>query len=129
MKKYLAILFLPTMFCSCDDFFEKDISERSVDIIAPLGRTSLPAGDVAFRWHAMERATGYRFTLVEPSFDRAARILADTLIVADSVARSYGCTVLLDAGEYEWSVEAFNTAYASKERISSLTVVDAEERR
>ena len=129
MKKYLAILLLPTMFCSCDDFFETDISKRSVDIIAPTSGACLPAGDVAFRWHAMERATGYRFTLVEPSFDKASRICADTLIMADSVARTYGCTIPLDSGEYEWSVEAFNTAYASKERVSSLTVVDAEEER
>lgn len=128
MKKYLAILFCLPLLAACDDFFETDISKRSVDIIAPTDGAHVPSGDIAFRWHAVERATGYRFALVEPSFDSAARILADTLIAADSVARTYGCRLNMDAGEYEWSVEAFNTAYASRTTVLSLTVTDDEER-
>ena len=128
MKKYLAIIICPLLLAACDDFFETDISKRNVDIIAPTNGVRVTAGDIAFRWYAVERATGYRFTLVEPSFDSAARILADTLIAADSVARTYGCRLNMDAGEYEWSVEAFNTAYASRTTVFSLTVIGDEER-
>ncbi len=128
MRKYLAIILCLLLFAACDDFFETDISERSVDVIAPTDGAHVPSGDIAFRWHALERASGYRFTLVEPSFDSASQILADTLIMADSVAKSYGCRMNMAAGEYEWSVEAFNTAYASRTTVFSLTVTSEEER-
>lgn len=126
MKRYLLLLLSLSLLAACDDFFETDISSREVNVIAPVDGAGVPAGDIAFRWHSMDRASGYRFTLVEPSFDAAARILADTLIVADSVARSYGCRINLAAGEYEWSVEAFNSAYASERSVSSLTVAEAD---
>lgn len=127
MKKYLAIILCLPLLAACDDFSETDISGRSVDVIAPTDGARVSVGDIAFRWHAMERASGYRFTLVEPSFDSAARILADTLIMADSIAKSYGCRLNMTAGEYEWSVGAFNTAYAGQTTVFSLTVTGEEE--
>lgn len=47
---------------------------------------------------------------------------SDTVIYADSLARSYGCRVELTAGEYEWSVTGFNGGYRTRTEVRSLTV-------
>lgn len=52
--------------------------------------------------------------------------MADTVIYADSLSRSYGCRVELTAGEYEWSITGFNSGYKTRTGVRSLTVVDSE---
>lgn len=125
MKKYIVIILILFVCTACDDFFETDISSNEIEIIAPVDGVRIPAGDITFRWLPVDHAVGYRFMLVQPSFD-AARMLADTLISADSIARTYGCLMNLKTGKYEWSVEAFNSSYVSERCISSLTVIEAE---
>lgn len=124
MKKLLPLLFaLLTAGC---EVLEEDISGREVRIVAPADGVSVVAGKVDFRWLATACAAGYEFTVVAPSFAAAGCVLADTVIYADTLARSYGCRVELEAGQYQWSVRGFNGGYTTRTEVRSLTVIAAE---
>lgn len=122
MKKIFLYLLCLAAASACDDFFEVDISKRRVEAIAPGDGTELTEGKVGFRWNRLRDATGYRFTLLTAR----QSIVADTLIFADTLSRSYGCTLALEADEYQWSVYAFNAAYETQPEVRSLTVIAEE---
>ena len=121
MKKLLPLLFL-LLSVGCE-VLEEDISHDRVPVVAPADKVSVAAGAVDFRWAAVEYATGYEFTAVSPSFAAAGRVVADTVIRADTL----GCRLSLPAGEYEWCVTGFNGGYKTPGEIRSLTVLPAEE--
>lgn len=125
MKKLLSLLFL-LLPVGCE-VLEEDISHDRVPVVAPADKVSVAAGTVDFRWAAVEYATGYEFTVVSPSFAAAGRVVADTVIRADTLARRFGCRLSLSAGEYEWCVIGFNGGYKTPREIRSLTVLPAEE--
>ena len=124
MNKLLPVLFA-LLAVGCE-VLEEDISGKEVRITAPADRTTLAPGRGEFRWAAMQYAAGYEFTVVAPSFGAAERIVADTVIYADSLSHSYGCRVDLTAGEYEWSVTGFNGGYRTRTEVRSLTVAVPE---
>lgn len=124
MKK-LRLLLFALLAAGCE-VLEENISGKEVRIIAPADRVSVTAGKVAFLWQVADHAAGYEFTVVAPSFAAAGRIVADTVIYADTLARSYGCHVELETGEYEWSVRGFNAGYTTRAETRALTVVPAE---
>lgn len=124
MKKLLPLLFV-LLTAGCE-VLEEDISGREVSVLAPADGVSVVAGKVDFRWLATACAAGYEFTVVAPSFAAAERIVADTVLRADTLARSYGCRVDLAAGEYEWSVRGFNGGYTTRTETRALTVIAAE---
>ena len=119
MKRFF-ILPLLLLACGACDILEEDISKDPVRVIAPTDT-------VKFRWQGVEYATGYEFTLVSPSFEYADRLVADTVIYADSLSRSYGFDATLCAGRYQWRVTAFNSGYNAVGEINTLTVVNREE--
>lgn len=124
MKKLLPLLFV-LLTAGCE-VLEEDISGKEVRIVAPADRVCVTAGTVDFRWQAVDHAAGYEFTVVAPSFAAAGRVVADTVIYADTLARSYGCRVNLAEDEYQWSVRAFNGGYTTRTEVRTLTVVAAE---
>lgn len=79
------------------------------------------SGETLFRWRAVDRATGYELCVATEG-----RIVADTLLAADTLglARSYGCRLTLDAGNYEWTVAAFNSGYETSSPALRLTVAE-----
>lgn len=125
MKRWIYGLLLGVV-AGCE-VLEEDISGREVAVVAPAAGVAVAAGEVEFRWQALERAAGYEFTVVSPSFAEAARVVADTVIYADTLDRRFGCQVLLDEGIYQWSVRGFNGAYATTPVVRSLQVKPADE--
>lgn len=121
MRKLLPLLFA-LLAVGCE-VLEEDISGKEVQITAPADRTTLVPGRVEFRWAAMQYASGYEFTVVAPSFATARRTVVDTVIYADSLSRSYGYSVELAAGKYEWRVRGFNGSYRTLMETRSLTVI------
>lgn len=123
MKRLLFFLFL----LSACEVLEEDISDRTVSVVAPANGVAVRSGTVDFRWEAVDYAAGYEFTLVSPSFETAARVVADTVIWSDTLARHYGCRVTLAEGEYAWRVTGFNGGYATRPAERKLTVLPAPE--
>lgn len=112
------------LLCAACDILEEDISDRPIEIVGPACGAELSPGEVTFRWEAVEGASGYALRVVTPSFAEAGRIVADTLLAADTLglARSYGCHLRLEAGRYEWMVAAFNAGYETSSPALQLTV-------
>lgn len=121
MKKLIPLLCL-LLTAGCE-VLEEDISHKQVPAIAPADGVSVVAGSIGFRWSAVEYATGYEFTVVSPSFSAAGRVVADTVIWADTLGRRFGCRLALSEGEYEWSVTGFNGGYKTRTEVRGLTVV------
>ncbi|WP_295940250.1 hypothetical protein [uncultured Alistipes sp.] len=121
MKHLLFILCL-LLTAGCE-VLEEDISRKTVPIVAPVDKVSVQAGNVDFRWLAVEYAAGYELTVVAPSFAAAGRVVIDTVIYADTLDRRFGCRVALTQGEYEWSVTGFNGGYKTRTVERRLTVV------
>lgn len=125
MKRFF-IFSLLLLICVACDILEEDISKDRVRIIAPTDKALTEAGLVQFRWQGVEYATGYEFTLVSPAFEDADRLIADTVIYADTLARSYGFNATLQPGRYQWRVTAFNSGYNSLSEINTLNVVNGK---
>lgn len=121
MKHLLSCLSLLAAACGV---LEEDLSEHRIRIIGPLSGAAVPAGEVAFRWRAVEGAAHYEFSVVESSFAAVRRIVCDTLLTADTLAsvRSCGLRTTLAAGTYQWRVTAINGAYESAPAVQTLFV-------
>lgn len=119
-----AFALLPLAGCG---IIEEDMTGRQVGIIAPADGVQIAAGAVRFAWRGVETASGYELLVVSPSFGRAERIAADTVIRADSVSRGACCTIPLGEGNYEWSVRPFNSAYAGEPMTAKLHVITTVE--
>ena len=114
----LLILFL---VMGCRDVFEKDISEKEVELIAPADSVETPHATLTFVWEERDGATGYRLVVVSPSFDRIELYVLDTLVEGNQY------TYTLEPGRYEWGVRPENSAYEGIYRWRVLTVLENAE--
>ena len=114
----LLILFL---VMGCRDVFEKDISEKEVELIAPADSVETTHTTLTFVWEERDGATGYRLVVVSPSFDRIELYVLDTLVEGNQY------TYTLEPGRYEWGVRPENSAYEGIYRWRVLTVLENAE--
>ena len=114
----LLILFL---VMGCRDVFEKDISEKEVELIAPADSVETTHATLTFVWEERDGATGYRLVVVSPSFDRIELYVLDTLVEGNQY------TYTLEPGRYEWGVRPENSAYEGIYRWRVLTVLENAE--
>lgn len=110
---YLFVLVFVLGLVGCEDILEvPDISERSVNLLAPSDGSVLDDNAVNLNWEDMEEATGYSIQVASPSFENAAQILLDSVVEIDTLG--YLPTQLrqnLLNGSYEWRVKAFNSGF------------------
>lgn len=118
----LIILSAAVVLCGCDEFFEKNLEDKSIEVVAPVDMASLPEGNATLSWRELEGAKSYRVTVVSPSLASAARIVADTIIRTDSIARPMKLNLKVEQGSYQWRIFGINGGYRSKETVSSFNV-------
>lgn len=118
MKIYSRLLILMTLLLfSCDDITEiEDISNRTVNILAPTNDAVLNITDVTFSWNNVEDAENYRLQIATPSFENAAQIVADTLVTATHFTKT------LTIGNYEWRVRGENSGYQTSYSTQSFSI-------
>ena len=126
MKRIFLLLAAFALTTGCDDIFEPNLTNRTVTVIAPAEGAEMTEGTVTFLWEPASGARGYRLTIVAPDFDNATTVVADTLLMNDSltVRRSFRCA--LTGGSYQWSISAFNSAYATATSVFDLKIVRSE---
>ena len=105
----------------CEDFLEKDLSDKAPTLIAPADSVETLHQNLTFAWESMEGAENYRLIVVSPSFERAELYLLDTLVEK----LSFGVT--LTPRQYEWKVRAENSAYESLYTQRTFTIIEKEE--
>lgn len=120
--KSITLILTFLLLWGCDDIFEQDIEDASIEVIAPKHNTHAPAGEVTFLWRPLKGARSYRLTIVAPGFAAASRSVTDTTLRVDSLHSADRFTLTLDAGAYEWCLQGANGAYRTKETVYTLTV-------
>lgn len=88
---------------SCDDIFEKDITNDTIQIISPVNDAVVESNVVNFQWNSLEGAHKYRIQVTG----------ANKAIVLDSLVSKTNLTYPLTQGLYQWKVRGENFAYQS----------------
>lgn len=117
MKKKLPLLLLIAFFLiSCEALFVENISDKSVQILAPSSDTILSEGTINFSWNEVVDAEEYTFQIATPTFDNATQIITDTILISSSFDKE------LQVGEYEWRVKAKNSQYQTEYSVANFTI-------
>ncbi len=116
MKKIVIVMLLVTLLVGCEAILVDNISDKNVEILAPVNGTVMTSGDITFSWKSLEGADEYQVRIATPNFLNATKILADTVVTKTTFVNN------LAAGEYEWVVFGINSEYQSKEEIYKLTL-------
>lgn len=102
MKNLSILMFILVVLAGCKEFIEPSISKKQVVLLAPVNGTESVQYAQNFWWEEVEDALKYRLQVVSPSFDKAARLVLDTLVMKNKFKST------LDPGTYEWRVSAEN---------------------
>lgn len=116
--KSMGIVIL--LLTGCSDIFEKNISEKRVDLVAPADQAETFHPVLTFAWEEVEGATDYRLIVVSPSFEEAQLYVLDTLIAGHQFSRQ------LQPGRYEWKVRPENSAYQGLYTSRVVTVLNED---
>lgn len=117
----LLILLILLLFFGCEDFFEKDISEKKVELLAPADSVFTACVRQTFLWDELEGASAYRLLIVSPAFVKPEVCLLDTLLSVPRFAFE------LEPGNYMWRVRAENSAWKSEPTERTLVVLPVNE--
>lgn len=98
------ILFaLAIVTVSCEDIFEEDITNDTIQIISPLNGSIIESNVVKFQWNSLKGADKYRVQVYG----------TNQTIVLDSLVSKTNLTCPLIQGVYQWRVRGENFAYQS----------------
>ncbi|MCC8035831.1 MAG: hypothetical protein LIO77_07885 [Rikenellaceae bacterium] len=123
MKKISSILLVGIFIAvSCGEIFEKNIENKTVEVISPAHGVAVAEGETTFLWREVVSATHYHITIVSPDFATSSRVVVDT-IMPDTVLKRFAFTHRLDPGNYQWNIRAWNFAYRTRENILALEVI------
>ncbi|GAB1856642.1 hypothetical protein MHTCC0001_14770 [Flavobacteriaceae bacterium MHTCC 0001] len=118
MKKLLITL-LCCGFLTCDDIIEvTDISQETVELLAPTDSAVVTTDAVTFTWEPVGDAETYKLQLATPSFASASQIVLDSTVIKTTFTKT------LANGNYEWRLRAENSAYTTQ-YFSNAFSVDA----
>ncbi|WP_075341345.1 hypothetical protein [Tenacibaculum agarivorans] len=111
----LTLVFVITLI-GCESFFEEDISDEKVLVLAPVDGVTVDAGTIKFSWEAISGTDEYKFQVATPTFSTATQIVEDTNITETSIS------IKLEKGEYEWRVKAMNTEHETPFTTYKITI-------
>lgn len=110
----VGLLYLTT---SCEDIInEENISNKSIQLIAPANNVSLTAGEISFHWETQSGADRYNIQIATPNFTEAKQVLLDTIISKTNIKKSLGIN------NYEWRVKGLNSAYETNFTTQTFVV-------
>lgn len=106
---------------SCDDFFEEDISDRTIQVVCPTDGAELSSSKLSFVWKEEEGAESYHVIVVSPSFKNIQSYVCDTILT------DYKFELELPAGDYQWSLQGKNSGYESLTNYLTFKIASDEE--
>jgi len=109
------------LWTGCDDLFEKDLTGRTVHLIAPSDSVVTALSAQTFWWNAMDGALAYELNIVTTSFDSIVQLVLDTTISGTQFQHT------LWPGQFQWRVRAVNGSSASNYTTHTLTVDTASD--
>lgn len=121
MRKKILIISLLVVSFSCESLlFEEDISNYSLNLLAPSEGSVLKSTQVYFNWEELEGATSYELQIAKPSFAEAEQFLVNEVIETSNFSES------LQVGNYEWRVRGINNASRSPYVSASFSIEESE---
>jgi hypothetical protein len=115
--KFIFLLFFLALF-SCEGvILETDITDRRVALVAPYDKAQFFSTSVTFSWVNVADATKYHLQIAKPNFENPLQIVLDTTITSNSFTQQLPVT------DYEWRVQAINSAYKTLFTSRFFTVV------
>ena len=105
---------------ACNDFFEMNISKKTITIMAPGNGASLSTPAVTFLWDSVPGATKYEIQIVSPSFNNIQYLVVDSTITGGN---KFVYTV--GPGKYQWRMKAFNNSSSTNFSATDSFRVDS----
>jgi len=120
MKKTIAPLMVALwVLVACEEvFYQKDISEIPLTIVAPADSVIVDTVAVLFSWMPVKEASKYHLQVVTPGFDNASQMLVDSFTVKTSLHKE------LTVGDCQWRVKALNSISETAYTTGSFTISD-----
>lgn len=112
----LQLLTAAFMLSSCNDIFEKDISNNTINIQSPPDNYVSQNYQVVFIWGESKGIQKYRLQIATPSFDSVQRVVVDT------VTTSLNLTLTLFPGRYQWRLRGENNSSNTNYQTRTLIV-------
>ena len=96
-----VIVILFTMAASCDDILEKNITDKTITIIAPTEGINIDSNTISFQWNTIDGADQYNVQVLNNT---------NTLVI-DSLVNTNSLSHELIPGNYSWRVKGKNFAH------------------
>lgn len=116
MKKKMLLLITVLLLINCEAIFVEDISDQSLELLAPSNNAEVTSGIVKFHWTNITDADNFLIQIATPSFKNASQIILDSITADTTIATS------LEVGEYQWRVKAENSEYSTDFSTNNFTV-------
>ncbi|PQJ76538.1 hypothetical protein [Polaribacter glomeratus] len=116
MKKKLIYFAVLLLFYNCEVFFEEDISNEQVLLLAPSNNSEVVAGSIQFNWQEVLEATDYQIQIATPDFEQASQIVLDSIVTNTIYTKD------LEVGAYQWRIKASNSGYSTGYQTNSFSV-------
>ena len=107
-KPYIIIVIL-LLLVGCKEIIEvPNITNETVLLVAPTDSTEVSTGSVNFTWESVIDAEQYHLQVATPDFANASQVVVDSVVVNTTF------TATLTPNNYEWRVQAQNSAYETE---------------
>lgn len=124
--KYMRLFFVNLLIflslISCSEIIsEEDISDKYVQLTAPVDNAQFVSTSVTFSWENLQDATQYQLQIAKPSFTAPLQIVLDTIVTSNSFSYQ------LPVGQYEWRVKALNGSYSTSYSTRTITIASNDD--
>lgn len=116
MKKKLCCLSIVFFLLNCEAIFIEDISEETIELLAPSDNSEITRGSIQFNWQEVAASKDYTIQIATPNFENATQILLDSIITDNGFIKD------LDSASYQWRVRGNNSGYSTEFSTHNLNV-------
>ncbi|RTY91797.1 hypothetical protein [Flavobacterium sp. GT3R68] len=114
----ILLFALVIMMVSCEDIFEEDITNDTLQTISPQNNEEVESNVVNFQWTAIDGADEYRVRVYG----------SNQAIVLDSLVSQTHLSYPLPEGSYQWRVRGENFAYQSAYSFwSNFSMIESDD--
>ena len=118
LRRGLSFLVICITLISCEEIVTvENISNDTVQILAPINKAQLINENVSFNWEELSGVDNYQLQIATPNFSAATQIVLDTLLTSRSFVQT------LEAKQYEWRIKGVNSAYETAYIINAFSVL------
>lgn len=116
--KLFFLPFLAFFVASCDEIIDEDISDKELEIVAPVDLLQTTKTTLTFWWEELDEASLYQLQIVSPNFENVLSNPLDTNISGTKYV------LTLNPGQYQWRVRAKNSASVTDWIVRSFEIQD-----